>query len=136
MDHEVDLRTCIPDGDFYTHGNGYRLEQVLLNVLSNAKYAVEERDKLKYEQYNKLIMISLDSVGDKNVIIIEDNGIGIDSKIIHQIFNPFFTTKSEEKGTGLGLSISYGIIKEMRGDIRVESEVGLFTKVFITLPKV
>jgi signal transduction histidine kinase len=136
MDHEVDLRTCIPDGDFYTHGNGYRLEQVLLNVLSNAKYAVEERDKLKYEQYNKLIMISLFSVGDKNVIIIEDNGIGIDSKIIHQIFNPFFTTKSEEKGTGLGLSISYGIIKEMRGDIRVESEVGLFTKVFITLPKV
>lgn len=136
MDHEVDLRTCIPDGDFFTHGNGFRLEQVLLNVLSNAKYAVEERGKLKHEQYNKLIMISLDSVGDKNVIIIEDNGIGIDSKIIHQIFNPFFTTKSEEKGTGLGLSISYGIIKEMQGDIRVESEVGLFTKVFITLPKV
>jgi len=136
IDHDVDLRTCIPDGDFLTKGNGYRLEQVLLNVLSNAKYAVEERERLTQNSFKKLIMVSLEADDKNHVITIEDNGVGISEKVIPQIFNPFFTTKSEEKGTGLGLSISYGIIREMQGAIQVESEVNNFTKVIITLPKI
>ena len=78
VDHEVDLHTHIPDGDFFTHGNGFRLEQVLLNVLSNAKHAVEERGKLKSADYNKHITITLEASDNSHTIIIEDNGIGID----------------------------------------------------------
>lgn len=137
LDQHVDVRTCLPDQDFYTLGNGYRLEQVLLNLLSNAKYAVEERARkaASSEQYVKLIMISLESEGEDNYILVEDNGTGIDEKIIPNIFNPFYTTKSEEKGTGLGLSISYGIIKEMKGTISVESEINKYTRIIIKLPK-
>ncbi|MDP2723048.1 MAG: response regulator [Bacteroidales bacterium] len=134
-DHQVDLRICIPDQKFLTRGNNYRLEQVLLNLLSNAKYAVEERAREMDPLYVKMIMISLEEAGGDNVIVVEDNGTGIDKNVIPNIFNPFYTTKSEDKGTGLGLSISYGIVKEMKGTITVESELNKFTRIIITLPK-
>ena len=64
-----------------------------------------------------------------------DNGIGIPTKIIDKIFDPFFTTKSEEKGTGLGLSISYGFIKDILGEIKVDSVENEYTVFEISIPK-
>ncbi len=137
IDQHVDVRTCLPEGEYLTSGNGFRLEQVLLNLLSNAKYAVQERSRMVSpdEEYKKMIMISLENDKEDNIVLVEDNGTGIDENVIPHIFNPFYTTKSEEKGTGLGLSISYGIIKEMKGSINVESKLNEFTRIIIKLPK-
>jgi two-component system NtrC family sensor kinase len=67
-------------------------------------------------------------------VVIRDSGEGIAEKNMENIFNPFFTTKEPGKGTGLGLSISHQIIEEHRGTIRIRSEVGKGTTVYITLP--
>ncbi len=68
-------------------------------------------------------------------LIVKDNGTGIPKKNIDNIFDPFFTTKDVESGTGLGLSITYGIIKEMKGQISVESKINKFTRIKVALPK-
>ena len=64
-----------------------------------------------------------------------DNGVGIKQKDIEKIFDPFFTTKREDKGTGLGLSISYGFIKDILGEIKVESQENEFTRFDVIIPK-
>ncbi|MBN2638453.1 MAG: response regulator [Bacteroidales bacterium] len=132
--HDIQVNIDLPDNPVYITGNHYRLEQVLLNLISNARYAMEEKEKqIAKGTYNKQIEIAC--VSSKNcIILIKDNGTGISKENINNIFDPFFTTKDEEKGTGLGLSISYGIIKEMKGKIEVESEEGNFTGFKIDLP--
>jgi signal transduction histidine kinase len=105
-------------------------------LLSNAKYAVEERQRLsKSDVYTKIITIKSYGINGQVVFEIEDNGTGIPKKYINNIFDPFFTTKDVEYGTGLGLSITYGIIKEMKGDISVNSKINEFTIIKVSLPK-
>ena len=73
--------------------------------------------------------------GDEVVrVVFEDSGTGIPDELEGKIFDPFFSTKSSTEGTGLGLSVSYGIIRDHDGDIRVESEVGSWTRFIITIP--
>jgi len=133
--HNINLTKSIPDGEFKVLGNPFRLEQVLLNILSNAKSAVDKKMELEKENdYKKEIKLSLETDSNHIFIHINDNGIGMPKEIVDKIFQPFFTTKDEESGTGLGLSISYGIIKEMKGVIRVESEPCQCTKLTIELP--
>lgn len=115
-------------------GNKYKLEQVIMNVLSNARYAVMEKDKAGIKGYEKVIKISTFANRKNCGFIIHDNGTGIPENIISNIFDPFFTTKQEEMGTGLGLSIIYGIIKEMRGEIKADSKEGKYTRIVVTLP--
>jgi C4-dicarboxylate-specific signal transduction histidine kinase len=135
--HSIDLQLDLGEEDMWVKGNKYKIEQVLLNLLSNAKFAVEEKQKLKSTRlYNKQIRIN-SFVSDEVVVFkVEDNGSGIYKKDLDNIFDPFFTTKDVENGTGLGLSISYGIIKEMKGHIDVESEINKFTKMKVSLPMV
>ena len=73
---------------------------------------------------------------DENTIhvCIIDNGVGVSEENLKKVFDPFFTTKPPGKGTGLGLSLSYGIIKDLGGEIKIESQVGLATTVEIILP--
>jgi len=108
-------------------GNRFKLEQVVLNLLTNAKDAVEERKKSDPSLQKK---ISIKTYGKEDDVImeIEDNGSGISEEHLKNIFDPFFTTKDPSKGTGLGLSIIYGIIKEMNGEISVKSKFGEFTR--------
>ncbi len=136
ISRNIELIINLPDNKICTMGNKYRLEQVILNLLSNAGQAVDEKAKLvESGSLMKQISIDLfDNVSDVFVTIV-DNGIGIKKSIISKIFNPFFTTKSEKNGTGLGLSISYGIISEMGGAIDVESTEGEYTKVTVRLSK-
>ncbi len=114
-----------------TLGNKYRFEQVILNLLSNAKDALNE----KFDEFDdsKQVILRLKTIADKIIIEIEDNGIGFDEQSLKHAFEPFYTTKDENKGTGLGLSICYGIISEMEGKISLKSEKGLFTIVTIEL---
>ncbi len=134
-DHQIKLDIRLPDEPVYISGNPYRLEQVILNLLSNARFAVEEKEKTNViSGYIKTIEVNCVVNGKYCNIDVLDNGTGIPRKYLNSIFNPFFTTKNEEKGTGLGLSISYGIVKELGGKIRVESEEGLYSKFMISLP--
>jgi len=136
VSHNINLKINASDDMLHTFGNKFRLEQVILNLLSNAMQAIDEKLKfIKSDTFVKQIIINLSEDNSNVILTVTDNGIGIKESIISKIFNPFFTTKSEKKGTGLGLSISYGIISEMNGVIDVESKEGEFSKVTILLPK-
>ncbi|MBC8415513.1 MAG: GHKL domain-containing protein, partial [Candidatus Cloacimonetes bacterium] len=114
-----------------TVGNKYRLEQVILNLLSNARDALAE----KFDEFDdaKKITIRLFAETEKIIIEVEDNGCGLEAEFLPNVFDPFFTTKEESKGTGLGLSICYGIISEMNGSISLRSSKGEFTVARIEL---
>jgi len=134
--HNIKIILKLSEKKCYTIGNKYRIEQVILNLLSNAKYAVEERQRLsKSDVYTKTITIKSYGINGQVVFEIEDNGTGIPKKYINNIFDPFFTTKDVEHGTGLGLSITYGIIKEMKGEVIVDSKINEFTRIKVSLPK-
>ncbi|MGE4587306.1 MAG: PAS domain S-box protein [Mangrovibacterium sp.] len=113
-------------------GNTYRFEQVILNLIINAKDAVEEKEK--YLSFNKEIRLRT-FLADHNLCIeIEDNGEGIKKEDIGNVMLPFYSTKEVGKGTGMGLAISFGIIKEMKGKIAIRSEVLKGTSIRISLP--
>ena len=133
--HLVEIDLQLAQEPLLILGNQYRLEQVILNLLSNAKYAVEEKEKEPDEKtYRKRITIKSYRYKKHIHIVVQDNGIGIAPDVVTKIFNPFFTTKSGKQGTGLGLSISYGIIREMKGIIYVESELNKQTTFTLELP--
>ncbi len=135
--HDIEFVLNLNCQEPFIFGNPFKLEQVLLNLFSNARFAVREKCKMlatKNIDFQKKIIISTYSDEIETGITIEDNGIGIPKKLQKNIFDPFFTTKSEEVGTGLGLSISYGIIKEMHGNISVESKENEFTRMIIGFP--
>jgi histidine kinase len=102
-----------------------RLEQVFINLLINARDAIEERwEGCDVESGDKRITIRTRAGNGLVVVEVEDTGTGIDEAVRDKIFDPFFTTKEVGKGTGLGLSISYGIVRDCGGDIRVISGAG------------
>jgi len=107
--------------------DGNQLQQVLVNLITNAKHAMED------VAGERRLGISLRRSGPDHIRVrVEDSGPGIPAELISKVFDPFITTKSE--GTGLGLSISYGIISEHGGRIRVESPEGRGAAFIIELP--
>jgi histidine kinase len=99
-----------------------RLEQVFLNLLINARDAIEEKIESMNDKPDKGVISIKTMTQGRNVIIkICDTGPGVPLSIRDKIFEPFFTTKKVGKGTGLGLSISYGILRECGGNIEVDS---------------
>lgn len=113
-------------------GNGSQINQVFLNLLMNAVYAIKERHKGAMGE----IFISTYQEGEYTVIVIKDNGSGMKASTLKDLFNPFFTTKPIGEGTGLGLSITYDIIvNKHKGKIEVDSEVGIGTEFRIFLPR-
>lgn len=134
--HGIHLELDLGEEDMLVKGNKYRIEQVLLNLLSNAKFAVDDKQKTRPRTaFKKRIKIHTYIADDFVIFEVNDNGAGIKKKNLDNIFDPFFTTKDVENGTGLGLSVSYGIIKEMKGRIDVESEINRFTKIRVSLPR-
>lgn len=120
----INLNINIPE-NIEVWGELDKLQQVFLNIISNAIDAMAEGGTLKIEAERK---------EDNITIRISDTGAGIKKEHLNRIFEPFFTTKGYGRGTGLGLSISYQIIKEHNGDITVESEYGKGTTFTIILP--
>src|SRR5690554_115418 len=100
-------------------GHPDRLEQVLLNLLLNAQYAVSHRELSRAEPPR--VQITCHSTETHVFIVVEDNGDGIAPAVLARIFEPFMTTKPAGDGTGLGLSLSYGIINQMRGELTAEN---------------
>ncbi len=114
--------------------------RVILNLLTNAFYAVGEKKTLRQAQgdtsYEPTVSISTQKINDKVAIKITDNGNGIPQNIVDKIFQPFFTTKPTGQGTGLGLSLSYDIIKAHGGEIKAETKEGEGTSFMLFLSNV
>ncbi len=115
--------------------------RVILNLFTNAFYAVDEKKKLNSPGYEPTVTISTcrsplpgRGAGGEVTIKVRDNGNGIPQKVLDKIFQPFFTTKPTGKGTGLGLSLSYDIIKAHGGEIKVDTKEGEGTEFTIILP--
>lgn len=106
-------------------GHKGKLQQVLLNLLMNARDALVAGGTIK---------LSARAKNGKIRMIVEDDGIGIAEEDRESIFDPFFTTKRRGRGTGLGLSITYGIVQEHGGEIHVESQPGEFTRFHVEFP--
>ena len=113
-----------------------QIQQVFLNIISNARYALNQKYPGTHE--NKILEIACEKAVINNSpfvrIVFHDRGAGISSSIIDKVINPFFSTKPNRMGTGLGLSISHGIITEHGGKLIINSIEGEYTKIIIDLP--
>ncbi|MEY2987953.1 MAG: hypothetical protein RJB13_1474 [Pseudomonadota bacterium] len=127
MKEKISLSLKVPDNAIYIEGSKGRIAQVLLNLVTNAIYAMRdgggELEIILAENSNTVSMS------------VRDSGAGIDEKILKKIFDPFFTTKPIGEGTGLGLAICYSIVNQHRGRISVDSTLGVGTCFTIELPK-
>jgi signal transduction histidine kinase/ActR/RegA family two-component response regulator len=125
-DHELVFDLC--EGELWIHANGAELRQALLNLVVNARDAMEGPGRVTIETAT----LSSDDVaatlgrssGDVVLLAVTDTGAGMDAKTRARVFDPFFTTKSPEHGTGLGLSTVYGILQRADGHVRVKSGPG------------
>ncbi len=124
IDIELDLAKNLPP----ILADHNRLEQVFINLITNARDALEARGKT----WKKILKVRTFAEGKHVVAIVSDNGKGIPADIIDKIFEPFLTTKEIGAGTGLGLSISYEIVKDYGGEITVESKEGVGTSFKVT----
>jgi len=135
--HNVDLRKNFKKDLPYIMGDQIRIEQVLMNIVTNARHAVE-----KSSQYEKYIEVSTYKIPAKEsplkektvVIQITDNGDGIPEHLEDKIFEQFFTTRASGEGTGLGLSISRKIIEEHQGKILLDNNPGVGATFKVLLP--
>jgi signal transduction histidine kinase len=121
----------------FVQGDAHQLEQVFLNLLSNARDALSVTPTgYQRRRSNRRIAITTRSTGDpaRVEVLVSDNGDGIPAQNLEAIFDPFFTTKEVGKGTGLGLSISYGIIQKHGGRIEVKETGPEGTTFVLTLP--
>jgi signal transduction histidine kinase len=98
--------------------------RVVLNLITNAFYAVTEKQKQTDAEYQPTVSVSTKRGDDCVMISVKDNGNGIPEQIRDKIFQPFFTTKPTGQGTGLGLSLSYDIVKAHGGELKVETTPG------------
>jgi C4-dicarboxylate-specific signal transduction histidine kinase len=122
---DVELELC--RDELVLHGNSIQLEQVFINLLTNARDALEDAR-------TKRIRIITQREGERIRITVSDTGPGIPPEIEARVFDPFFTTKEVGSGTGLGLSITYSIVKEHGGEISVSSRPGLGATFEVELP--
>lgn len=125
--HQVEVQLSLAPSNPLVSGSAIQLEQVFINLLTNARDAVSKASE-------KQILVQ-STVDDHHVtMIVQDSGPGIPSGFEQRIFDPFFSTKDVGAGTGLGLSITYGILKDHQGSISVESPIGAGARFVVLLP--
>ncbi len=125
--HKVKLQNNFDSALPLISGNANQIQQVLINLMINAQQSMEGSP-------GEVTVTTLSLDSSHVQVQISDNGPGIPEDLQAKIFEPFFTTKAVGKGTGLGLSVSYGIIKEHKGEIKVESSPEKGTTFKIELP--
>ncbi len=137
----IDIETLMAENIWRVKAEPGKIEQVLINLVVNARDAMPERGKITIETAN--VTFGYDYVqnhadtepGDYVMIAVCDTGVGMSEETMSHIFEPFFTTKEKGKGTGLGLSICYGIVKQNGGNICVSSETNHGTTFKIYFPR-
>jgi two-component system sensor histidine kinase PhcS len=107
-----------------------QIVHVLMNLLVNSAHALQ---KCPADRQGKIV-VSAKNQGDRLIVTVRDNGVGVPTENLARLFEPFFTTKDPGQGTGLGLSISHTIIKNHGGEMHVASEVGQWTELSFDLP--
>ncbi len=137
LDHQLRTASVTVEADLQTplariYGSQGKLQQVVLNLLLNAKDAMSDKS-------GGVLRIATFDDGNEVSLRVSDTGSGIDADHLHRIYDPFFTTKNaprqgQHKGTGLGLSVSYGIVQEHNGRIHVDSTVGVGTTFQLDFP--
>jgi CheY-like chemotaxis protein len=136
----IELITRLSTETGHTRADTGQLEQVIMNLVVNAKDAMPEGGKLTVRSSD--VTVRQDSEhrfiqpGRYAVISVSDTGHGMDKETQSRIFEPFFTTKEKGKGTGLGLSTVYGIVKQSNGYVFAQSEPGAGTTFYVYLPRV
>ena len=124
---KVDLSVRVPPDRLVVKGDPHQLQQVLINLLLNSMEAMGEGGRLE-------IIGGLTEDGSRAVLELRDDGIGIAPENLDKIFEPFFSTKDASSGTGLGLSVVYGIVRQHRGEVEVESQPGQGACFRLTFP--
>jgi len=107
---------------------------VVLNLINNAFYVVNEKAKRSIDGYEPAVILGTKGLNGTVEIAVRDNGSGVPDSIREKIFQPFFTTKPTGQGTGLGLSLSYDIVKAHGGELNVETKEGEGSVFTIRLP--
>jgi CheY-like chemotaxis protein len=134
---------CLRDGELPVFADPGQVEQVLLNLVVNARDAIPDNGVITIETFvgrphASSAEVFFDSFAhpgrDMAVIAVSDNGVGIEPAHLHRVFEPFFTTKEVGKGTGLGLSTVFGIVKQQEGTLSVQSEPGHGSTFRVYLP--
>jgi PAS domain S-box-containing protein len=137
----IELVTHLSPEDLHTRADAGQLEQVIMNLVVNAKDAMPEGGKLSVHSAGVTVRHNFSEhrfiqPGHYAVISVTDTGQGMDKETQSRIFEPFFTTKDKGKGTGLGLSTVYGIVKQSNGYVFAQSELGAGTTFYVYLPRV
>ncbi len=138
---DVVLRVTLADDLWLVRADGPQLEQVLVNLVVNARDAMQAAGRLTIRTVNRSLRDGeirqprSMPAGDYVEIVIADNGTGMDADTLAHVFEPFFTTKPVGQGTGLGLAMCYGIVRQHHGVIWIESMVGRGSSVHILLPR-
>ncbi|MEN8693139.1 MAG: PAS domain S-box protein, partial [Desulfobacterales bacterium] len=132
----ITVKTDLPDNSLHVLAQSHEIEQVFVNIISNARHALNEKFPDPHE--DKILEVAAETTNSHGRpcvrVIFKDNGSGIPAAVIDKVMNPFFSTKTEGKRTGLGLSISHSIVEEHGGSLSLESEEGRYTKVMVELP--
>lgn len=129
--NKIELIVNLADLPPEVMGNSNQIQQVFTNVIMNSIQAMPEGGKLAISSSKRE---KEDNLPERVEIVFTDTGHGIPEGNLNKIFEPFFTTKKVGEGTGLGLPVSYGIIKEHKGEISVESQVGKGTTFILWIP--
>ena len=137
----IELVTRLSTQTGHTRADAGQLEQVIMNLVVNAKDAMPEGGKLTVQSSDVTVRQNFSEhrfiqTGRYAVISVADTGHGMDKETQSRIFEPFFTTKEKGKGTGLGLSTVYGIVKQSNGYVFAESEPAVGTTFYVYLPRV
>jgi len=122
----IEIFLNMPENKIEIVSDQGNLQQIFLNLINNAFAAMEHGGRLDIEIE--------ESAQDQITVVIADNGHGIPHEDLKRVFEPFFSTRSGHEGTGLGLSITYGLVKEVGGEIAVESKLGAGTRFIVTFP--
>lgn len=140
ISEEIDINLDLSEDLAYIKGDKGQLEQVITNLVVNARDAMDNKGKLSIKTRNhgisNLKNTKINHTDNTNYVCleIEDNGSGMKEEVLNKIFEPFFTTKQAGAGTGMGLSVVHGIIKNHKGWIDVDSKPGQGTSFKIYLP--
>ncbi len=133
--HQIELKLDLDQELPLILADHNRLEQVFINLVTNAVDAMDKKGKeLGKQEWERLLEIKSFYEDNQIKVTVADTGTGIPDEIKDKIFEPFFTTKEVGKGTGLGISISYGIVKDYNGSIEMKSEVGKGTTFALSFP--
>jgi signal transduction histidine kinase len=135
---QITLNVEVADDLPKVNCHSQQIQQVVMNLLTNARDALNERyPEFHEDKIIRLAAQQFQKEGRRWIrLVVEDHGMGIAPEVGGHVFDPFFTTKLGRGGTGLGLSISHGIVKDHGGVLHFETEAGRYTRFLVELPAI